>query len=40
MQSRSFVYQLDCEEWGRLGAVIQIKKAPLHIVNMQLGGGS
>lgn len=29
----------DCEEWGSLGAVIPIKKAPLHIVNMQLKGG-
>lgn len=35
MQAESFVCQLDCEEWGRLEAVIPIKKA-LHSVNTNI----
>lgn len=36
MQAGSFVCELDCEEWGSLGAVIPIKKAPLHSVNTSI----
>lgn len=36
MQAGPFVCELDCEEWGSLGAVIPIKKAPLYGVNTNI----
>lgn len=36
MQAGPFVCELDCEEWGSLGAVIPIKKAPLYSVNTNI----